>query len=127
MNLALWIGAGLLAVVALTGGISKTFVPREKLAAVQGGGWTADAGASFVKTLGVLELLAAVGLILPAAVGIAPVLAPVTAVGWVLLMAGAMITHGRRGESLYVVLNLVYLVLAAFVAWGRFGPESFSG
>jgi hypothetical protein len=42
-------------------------------------------------------------------------------------MAGAMITHGRRGESLYVVLNLVYLVLAAFVAWGRFGPESFSG
>ncbi|MEU2743989.1 DoxX family protein [Streptomyces sp. NPDC007095] len=127
MNLALWIGAGLLAVVALTGGISKTFVPREKLAAVQGGGWTEDVGAGFVKTLGVLELLAAVGLILPAAAGIAPVLAPVTAVCWVLLMAGAMITHGRRGESLYVVLNLVYLVLAAFVAWGRFGPESFSG
>ncbi|MFF7883678.1 DoxX family protein [Streptomyces sp. NPDC007896] len=127
MNLALWIGAGLLAVVALTGGISKTFVPREKLAAVQGGGWTEGAGAGFVKTLGVLELLAAVGLILPAAVGIAPVLAPVTAVCWVLLMTGAMITHGRRGESLYVVLNLMYLVLAAFVAWGRFGPESFIG
>jgi hypothetical protein len=68
-----------------------------------------------------------VGLILPAAAGIAPVLAPVTAVCWVLLMAGAMITHGRRGESLYVVLNLMYLVLAAFVAWGRFGPESFIG
>ncbi|MFD7057002.1 DoxX family protein [Streptomyces mirabilis] len=127
MNLALWIGAGLLAVVALTGGISKTFVPREKLAAVRGGGWTEDAGAGFVKTLGVLELLAAVGLILPAAVGIAPVLAPVTAVCWVLLMAGAMITHGRRGEFPYVVLNLVCLVLAAFVAWGRFGPESLSG
>ncbi|MFH9969502.1 DoxX family protein [Streptomyces mirabilis] len=57
----------------------------------------------------------------------APVLAPVTAVCWVLLMAGAMITHGRRGEFPYVVLNLVYLVLAAFVAWGRFGPESLSG
>ncbi|MGW8881607.1 DoxX family protein [Streptomyces mirabilis] len=127
MNLVLWIGAGLLAVVALTGGISKTFVPREKLAAVRRGGWTEDAGAGFVKTLGVLELLAAVGLVLPAAVGIAPVLAPVTAVCWVLLMAGAMITHGRRGEFPYVVLNLVYLVLAAFVAWGRFGPESLSG
>ncbi|MCX4429118.1 DoxX family protein [Streptomyces mirabilis] len=127
MNVALWIGAGLLAVVALTGGISKTFVPKEKLAAVHGGGWTEDAGAGFVKTLGVLELLAATGLILPAVVGIAPVLAPVTAVCWVLLMAGAMITHGRRGESMYVVLNLIYLVLAAFVAWGRFGPESFTG
>ncbi|MFC9646152.1 DoxX family protein [Streptomyces mirabilis] len=54
-------------------------------------------------------------------------MAPVTAVCWVLLMAGAMITYGRRGEFPYVVLNLVYLVLAAFVAWGRFGPEPFSG
>jgi hypothetical protein len=38
-----------------------------------------------------------------------------------------MITHGRRGESLGVVLNLIYLALAAFIAWGRFGPESFIG
>ncbi|MGW1024745.1 DoxX family protein [Streptomyces sp. NPDC002577] len=127
MHLALWIAAGLLAAVALTGGISKTFVPKEKLAAVQGGGWTADAGVAFVKTLGVLELLAAAGLILPAALDIAPGLVPVTAVCWVLLMVGAMITHGRRGESSLVVLNLVYLALAALIAWGRFGPESFTG
>ncbi|MEV7970702.1 DoxX family protein [Sphaerisporangium sp. NPDC088356] len=86
MNLALWIAAGLLAVVALSGGISKTFVPKEKLAALRGGGWTADASVGFVRTLGVLELLAAVGLILPAALDIAPVLVPVTAVCWILLM-----------------------------------------
>ncbi|MEU6083422.1 DoxX family protein [Streptomyces sp. NPDC047108] len=127
MNLALWIAAGLLAAVALTGGISKACVPKEKLAAAKGGGWTEDAGVGFVKTLGVLELLAAAGLILPAALDIAPVLVPVTAVCWVLLMAGAMITHGRRGESPFVVLNLVYLALAVFIAWGRFGPESFTG
>jgi hypothetical protein len=125
MNLALWIAAGLLAAVALTGGISKTFVPREKLAAAHGGGWTEDAGAGFVKTLGVLELLAAVGLVLPAVVGVVPVLVPVTAVAWVLLMTGAMITHGRRGETAFVALNLVYLVLALVVAVGRFGPASF--
>ncbi len=127
MNLALWIAAGLLAVVALSGGISKTFVPKEKLAALHGGGWTADASVGFVRTLGVLELLAAVGLILPAALGIAPVLVPVTAVCWILLMVGAMITHGRRGESAFVVLNLIYLAVAAFIAWGRFGPGSFTG
>ncbi|MFF3941556.1 DoxX family protein [Streptomyces phaeofaciens] len=127
MNLALWIAAGALAAVALTGGVSKTFVPREKLAAFHGGGWTGDVGAAFVKTLGVLELLAAVGLVLPAVLGVTPVLVPVTAVCWVLLMAGAMITHGRRGETAFVVLNLVYLTLAALVAWGRFGPESFTG
>ncbi len=127
MNLALWIGAGLLAAVALTGGISKSFVPRQRLAAVHGGGWTAGVSGGFVKTLGVLELLAAAGLILPGAVGIAPVLVAVTAVCWVLLMVGAMITHGRRGESTLVMLNLVYLALAVFIAWGRFGPGSFTG
>ncbi|OEV09441.1 hypothetical protein AN219_30475 [Streptomyces nanshensis] len=126
MNLALWICTGLLAVVALAGGVTKTFVPKEKLAAAPGGGWTADAGAGFVRTLGVLELLAAAGLILPAALDIAPVLVPVTAICWVLLMIGAMITHGRRGESTAVLLNLFYLALAAFVAWGRIGPEPFT-
>ncbi|MFD9392163.1 DoxX family protein [Streptomyces sp. NPDC060000] len=121
MDLALWIAAGLLAAVALTGGVTKTFVPKETLAAAHGGGWTADVGVGFVKSLGILELLAAAGLILPAALGIAPVLVPVTAVCWILLMVGAMITHGRLGEAKLVVLNLVYLAGAAFIAWGRFG------
>jgi DoxX-like family len=126
MNLALWISAGLLAAVALTGGISKTFVCKEKLAAAPGGKWTEDASVAFVKTLGVLELLAAVGLILPAALDIAPVLVPVTAVCWIVLMVGAALTHGRRREWKFVALNAIYLALAAFIAWGRFGPESFS-
>ena len=125
MDLTLWIAAGLLAAVALAGGISKTFVPKAKLAAAHGGEWTAGASVGFVKTLGVLELLAAVGLIVPAVVDIAPVMVPVTAVCWVLLMIGAMITHGRLGQFRLVMLDLVYLALAAFIAWGRFGPESF--
>ncbi|SFD62926.1 DoxX-like family protein [Actinopolyspora alba] len=125
MNLALWIVAGLLAVVMLVGGITKLFVPKEKLAATSNGGWTGDFGVGFVKTLGAVEVLAAVGITLPAAVDIAPVMVPVTAVCWVLLMIGAMITHLRRGERTAVVANLLYLAMAAFVAWGRFGPESF--
>lgn len=126
MNLALWIAAGLLAAVALAGGISKTFVPKEKLAAHEGGQWTGDSSVGFVKTLGILELLAAVGLILPAVLDIAPVMVPVTAVCWVVLMIGAMITHGRYSQFKFVLLNAVYLALAAFVAWGRFGVESFT-
>ena len=127
MNLTLWIAAGLLATVAMAGGISKTFVPKAKLASAHGGEWTAGASVGFVKALGLLELLAAAGLILPAVVDIAPVMVPVTAVCWVLLMIGAMITHGRLGQPRLVMLNLVYLSLAAFIAWGRFGPESFAG
>jgi len=127
MNLALWIAAGLLALVALAGGVSKTFVPKAKLAAHDGGQWTEEASVGFVKTLGVLELLAAFGLILPAVVDIAPVMVPVTAVCWVALMIGAMITHGRLGQFPLVMLNLAYLALAAFIAWGRFGPAPFGG
>lgn len=126
MNLTLWIATGLLAVVALVGGGTKAFVPKEKLAEHAGGEWTGPASVGFVKTLGVLELLAAVGLILPAVLDIAPVMVPVTAVCWVLLMVGAMITHGRLGQVRFVMLNVVYLAFAAFVAWGRFSIEPFT-
>ncbi|GAA2430712.1 DoxX family protein [Actinomadura vinacea] len=119
MNLALWIAAGLLAAVALVGGITKTFVPKERLAAQHGGEWTRNAGVGFVKTLGVLELLAAVGLVLPAALDIAPVMVPVTALCWILLMVGAMVTHGRLGQFKLVMVNSVYLLLAAFIVGGH--------
>jgi hypothetical protein len=66
-------------------------------------------------------------LILPAALDIAPVLVPLAAVGVVLVMVGATIVHLRRRQVVPAVLNLVVLATAAFVAWGRFGPESFSG
>lgn len=125
MNLSLWIAAGLLALVALAGGISKTFVPKEKLDA-HPASWTPHAGAGFVKTLGILELLAAVGLILPAVVDVVPIMVPVTAVCWVALMVGAIITHSRLGQPRLVMLTSTYLLLAAFVAWGRLGPEPFT-
>ncbi|MCO6004043.1 DoxX family protein [Actinoallomurus purpureus] len=127
MNLALWIAAGLLAVVFLFSGTTKLVAPKQKLAAAPGRGWTGDAGVGFVKALGALEILGAVGLILPAALDIAPMLVPLAAVCAVLLMVGAMITHLRRHEAIAVGANLVYLALAAFVAWGCLGPASFIG
>jgi hypothetical protein len=115
----LWITAGLLAAVALAGGITKTFIPKEKPAAQHGGEWTAHAGVGFVKALGVLESLAAVGLILPAALGTAPVMVPVTALCWILLMVGAMVAHGRLGQYKLVMVNVVCLGLAAFITGGH--------
>jgi hypothetical protein len=126
MDTILWIAAGLLALVALAGGMTKTFIPQEKLQRHEGAAWTRDFSPAFVKTLGVLELCAAVGLILPAVVDVAPVLVPITAVCWVALMVGAMITHGRLGQFRLVMVNVVYVALAAFIAIGRFGPESFT-
>jgi len=60
--------------------------------------------------------------VLPGLTDIAPVLTPVAAVGLVALMVGAAITHARRGESTMIIVNVVLAALAAFVAWGRFGP-----
>ena len=121
MNLTLWIVAGLLATVFATGGVAKLVISKEKLATAPGGGWIDDFSPGAVKALGIVDLLAAAGLVLPAALGIAPVLVPLAAVGVVSLMIGAVIVRLRHGAPQAIVVDLTYLALAAFVAWGRVG------
>ncbi|RKN52246.1 DoxX family protein [Micromonospora costi] len=128
MNLALWIVAGLLAAAYLLGGGGKIIISKERLAAFgPSSRWVDDFSAGSVKAIGALEVLGAVGLILPAALDVAPVLTPLAALGLAIIMAGAALTRIRRREFRFMAVDLVYLVLAAFVAWGRFGPESFTG
>jgi len=123
MNIALWIIAGALAGAFVLAGSTKLSQSKEKLASSQP--WTEDFGPGTIKVIGLLEVLAAVGLILPAALDIVPVLVPLAALGLVLLMGGAIITHLRRHEASVIVVNVILLVLAVVVAWGRLGPESF--
>ena len=123
MNIALWVIAGLLAAVFLLAGITKLTQPKEKLATMMT--WTKDHSEGRVKTLGTLEVLAAIGLILPAALNIVPVLVPLAALGLVVVMIGAVFTHARRNEYQAIGANVVLLLLAAVVVWGRFGPYSF--
>lgn len=126
MNVTLWILAGLLALISLASGLMLLAQPKEKLAA-SGFTWVEDFGAGSVKAIGTLKVLGAVGLVLPALLDIAPVLVPVAAAGWVLLMVGAMITHLRRHEPKALPTNLILLAMAAVIVWGRFGPQSFTG
>lgn len=127
LNVWLWIVAGLLAAILLLS-TSKMVVPREKLAAVGGTAaqWLLDFSPGALRVIGALEILAAAGLILPAVLGIAPILVPITATCVALLFACAAAMRLRRGERKTIAPDLVYLALAAFVAWGRFGPESFT-
>lgn len=125
MNIALWITASLLAVAYLASGATKLIQPKEKLPA--NWGWVKDFSAGSIKAIGALEILAAVGLILPAALNVAPVLVPLAAVGLVLLMVGAFIVHLRRRETQALVVTAVLLALTVFVAWGRFGSQPFTG
>jgi uncharacterized membrane protein YphA (DoxX/SURF4 family) len=123
VNIVLWIVAGLLALGFLAAGSMKAFRPKEALA--DNMGWVEDFSIPMVKLIGVLEILAAIGLILPAALDIAPILVPIAALGLVLMMIGAILTHVRRKEFQALPINIILLLLAAFVAWGRFGPYAF--
>ncbi|MET8629548.1 DoxX family protein [Kitasatospora sp. NPDC004669] len=124
MNVLLWVLAGVLAVAFLAAGMMKLSQSKQKLAA-SGMGWVEDVSAGTVKAIGVLEVLAAVGLILPAALGVAPVLVPLAALGLALAMAGAAVVHARRSEAQMIAVNVVLLAPAVVEAWGRFGPYSF--
>ncbi len=125
MNIALWIIAGLLALAFLAAGAMKLTQPKEKLAAT-GMAWVENFTPGMVKTIGALEVLGALGLILPAALGIIPVLVPIAAVGLAALILGAAITHARRMDRQMLAVNLVLFALAAVVAVARFGPQSFT-
>jgi uncharacterized membrane protein YphA (DoxX/SURF4 family) len=124
VNIVLWIIAVVLAVAFAGAGLMKLAQPKEKLAA-SGMGWTEQFSPGAIKAIGALEVLAAIGLILPALLDIVPVLVPLAALGLVVTMIGAAVTHARRKENPMIGANLVLLILAAVVAWGRFGPYAF--
>ena len=76
--------------------------------------------ANFRKVLGALEGLGAIGLILPALTHVLPWLSPLAALGLVILMAAAIVFHIGRRENPNIMLNVILLVLAVFIAYGRF-------
>ena len=123
MNAFIWILQIVLAAMFLMAGAMKVMQPKEKLHEKMG--WVEDFDGWHVKVLGELEVLAAIGLILPGVLNFAPGLTAWAALGLAVMMIGAAITHGRRKEWPYVAMNLMLGILAAIVAWARFGDYSF--
>ena len=123
MNVTLWIIQLLLAVVFAVAGTAKVSQPRLALAGRMH--WVVDATDAQVKGIGMLEILAAIGLVVPPIVHVATFVTPLAALGVVCLMVGAMVTHLRLGERQTLVVNVVLIVLAAMVALARFGPYQF--
>ncbi len=118
MGIALWVAQVLLAVAFLGAGAMKLSQPKEKL--VKNMAWVEDFSQPMVRLIGAAEVLGAIGVVLPALTGILPWLSPLAALGLVLLMLGAALTHLRRTEYGNIAMNAVLLVLAAFVVYGRF-------
>jgi uncharacterized membrane protein len=120
MHVFLWVVQVLLAAAFGMAGLMKATQPKEKLEPRLP--WVEDFSPGTVRFIGIVELLGALGLILPAAIGIVPMLTPIAAAGLAVLMVLAAATHVRRKEPSGVAVNGVLFALAAIVAWGRFGP-----
>lgn len=121
MTIALWIATVLLALIALAAGLMKLARSKDALLRDPRMGWAVDFSPGAIKLIGLLEVLAAVGLVLPGLTGIAPVLVGWAAIGLAVVMAGAIAVHARRNEGAATIVPIVVLLLSAFVAWGRFG------
>jgi uncharacterized membrane protein YphA (DoxX/SURF4 family) len=117
MNIALWVAQVILAASFIWAASMKLLQPIEKLSAMWP--WTAQVSSSLLYFTGVVDLLAGLGLILPALLRILPKLTPIAAVATVVLMACASIFHILRGETSVIGANIVFAVIAAFIAWGR--------
>ena len=118
MNIALWVVQVLVAIMFLLAGFPKTFQPIDTVAKRLT--WAKEFPAWLVRFIGIAELLGGVGLILPALTHIVPSLTAIAAVGLVLVMVCAIIFHISRKEYPGISVGVVLLVLAAFVAYGRF-------
>jgi uncharacterized membrane protein YphA (DoxX/SURF4 family) len=119
MNTALWIIQGILAAMFAFAGITKATQSKEKLE--KQFPWARDLSLNTVRFIGISELLGAVGLILPWLTDIAPILTPISALGLGLIMILALSTvHLKNKEYKAVGMNALFLILAVFVAYGRF-------
>jgi uncharacterized membrane protein YphA (DoxX/SURF4 family) len=118
MDIALWICQILLAGLFAASGYAKSTMSREKMAT------TGQTGAAaiplpLVRFTATMELLAAIGLILPQATGIVPDLTVAAALGLCVVMIGAAAIHTRLHEPQNVAVNAVIFALCMFVAAGR--------
>ena len=116
MKVALWTVQVILAVAFLFAGVLHGFRQEEAKAQL---GWPAAVSPALLTFIGIVEIAGAIGLVLPALTNRLPWLTPLAALGLVALMLLAILFHISRGEYPNVLFNVVLLVLAAFVAYGR--------
>jgi uncharacterized membrane protein len=118
MNIALWIASGALALFVAAAGFVKAFRP---IAETRKMPWTNGKSDNTIRLIGFSEILGALGLILPTATGIAPILTPIAALCLAVLMGGATVTHVRiKDPNSAAITTAVLMAIALFIAVGRF-------
>jgi hypothetical protein len=118
LHYSLWVVQGLLGAAFLMAGFMKATTPLDQLGANMA--WVTHTPGALVRFIGISEIAGGLGLILPAATRIKPILTPIAAGALVVVMVLAFLTHLVLGEPEGLPVNVVLGGLAAFVAWGRF-------
>ena len=113
MNIVLWIVQILLSVTFIWAGATKLLDPAQLPWP-----WISE-NPGLVKVTAVFDLLAGIGLVLPALLRVQPKLTIYAAYGAIALMTAAIIFHVSRGEASQIGFNIFVVLAAAFVAWGR--------
>ena len=116
MNIALWIVQVIVAILFLMAGVMHGLRHEQAMAQAK---WIADVAPALLIFIGVVEILGALGVILPALTGIQRWLTPLAASGLALMMVFAMGFHAVRGEYPNIAFTFILFALAAFVAYGR--------
>lgn len=115
MQIAYWVVAGLLALFFVYAGGIKVVQSPDQLRPMMA--WVDSVPLWFVRAIGVLEVVAAIGLILPPLTGIAPWLAIAALVGLLVIQVGGIALHVRRGETKVIGLNIGVVVLVGVALW----------
>lgn len=118
MNTILWICQGILSLVFLYSGINKSIYSEQQLIA-KGQTGVVNLPSPVIRFIGISEVLGAVGIIVPWLTHIWPVLTPVTAICFAVIMVLAARIHYKLHEPRNVATNIFLLILAIFVAWQR--------
>ena len=118
MNTLVLIVQGLLSLFFIMPGYGKVAGTKQKH--VADGHLKTNASILPIRILGILELLGCFGIILPWTFGVLPVLTPITAVCFCMIMLAGMIVHTKKREFKMLPMLLLVFVLSAVVAYCRF-------
>jgi uncharacterized membrane protein YphA (DoxX/SURF4 family) len=118
MNTTLWVLQCITALAFLYSGINKSLLSEQKLVA---SGQTGVEGLPlpFIRFIAISEILGAIGIILPALLNVLPVLTPVSAIGFAIIMVPAAIIHYKRKENRNVLTNCILFIISLIIAYGR--------
>ena len=108
----------MLAIVFLNSGINKSVLPEAKLVA-KGQTGVAGLSAPLIRFIGISEIFGVAGIIVPWWLQIVPVLTPITAICFAVIMILAAPIHYKRREPQNVAINTIIFLLCVFVAYGR--------